>query len=520
MFDVEQFDSLLNYQWHDMALKFLMSPASTRVIITGNQAGKTATAMLDAELRLLGIHPLKKRNNITKPIRCISKCIPKSDETDEENAQYTEFKLRFPPSLIRKDVTARSQMVIVTDPSGSEKKIEFLSKNMDLDAFMSVQRSALYQDEEIEKVKWDESQIRMLSTGGDSVFTLTPVKGFDWTYDHIWRKARNIYRSETICKKFNLPPHEYNPNGRDIDVFCWATDDNPILNVTDVDRIMQDVGGDEDEETLAMRRYGVFKQITGKIYKNLDLSIHRISFEKYFNRERFMDYWQFRIIDYHPTKPWYISWVSITPQQEWFVWNELILKHDQYTTRELRDIIKEKSLFPEDHMYNRRTYIDPLATVKLPKREGESRGYSISEELGMGLHGLKRIESADTKNQQGQMNVKHRLNNSLKCQHPFNNRISVDGLDEDPRLGPYLPTLWIMDSCPGHIEHLNNWRTTDYKTDQAKAIHDDKRITQKYSDFCRNLEFLGAANPIWFPIDGRKNEDDTAYGRPFQGGRR
>lgn len=517
--DFERFDSLISYQWHPMALKFLMSPASTRVIITGNQAGKTATAMMDASLRLLGIHPVKKRNNITKPIRCISKCLPKSDEADEENAQYTEFKMRFPHDMIRKDVTARSPMVILNDIHSIEKKIEFLSKNMDIDALMSVQRSAYYQDEEIEKVKFDESQMRMLSTGGDTTITLTPVKGMDWTYDNIWKKARNIYRSETIQKRFNLPEHEYNKSGRDIDIFCWATDDNPILRVEDVDRIMSEVGADDDDDTMAMRRYGVFRQISGRMYKKFDPVIHSISYDTYYKEEVFRNYWHYRIIDFHPTKPWYISFVAISPQQEWFVWNEMILKHDNYTTRELREMIKEQSMLPEDHEFNRRTIIDPLATIKQAVREGEQRGYSIKEDLERGLHGLRRVESADTKNEQGRMNIKHRLNNAIKCQEPFNNTLIADGEEPDPRYGLYQPTLWILENCKGHIEHLKNWRTTDYKTDQAKAVHDDKRIIQKYSDFCRNLEFLGAIDPVWYPMDADTDYEDNAQGW-FQGQRR
>lgn len=508
--DTDKFSSLFDYTWHPMAIKFLMSDAATRVIITGNQAGKTATAMMDLQLRLLSMHPVPKRNNINKPIRCISKCLPKSNEDDEENAQYTEFKRRFPLEMIRKDVTSRVPMATITDLSGAEKKVEFLSKNMDLDALMSVQRSAYYQDEEIEKVKWDECQMRMLTTGGDTVLTMTPVKGIDWTYDNVWLQAKTIYRSESICKKFNLPPVERNPRGRNIEIFCWATDDNPIMKSEDVDRIMSEVGADDDDDTMAMRRFGVFRQVSGLIYKSFDKNILGIERDRYYDPLRFSNYWHYRIIDFHPTKPWYVSFVAIAPNQEWFVWNELILRHDNFTTRELRDEIRHQSLVDEDCELNRLTLIDPLANVKQP-----NSGFSVMQDLGRGEDGLHRIQSADTKNEQGRMNIRHRIKNSVSCGVPYNNQ---QRKEIDPRYGAYLPTLWIMDNCQNHITHLKNWRTRDWKTDEAKAVHDDRRITQKYSDFCRNLEFLGALDPVWYPQDAYDYDEIPA--QLFNGRRR
>lgn len=501
MADLDSLESLLDYQWHDTALRFIHSKAKVRVIITGNQAGKSKTAMLDLAMRELGIHPVRSRNNLTKPVRCVSKCLPKNDE-DEENAQYNEFKIMYPKDLILKDVTARSSILTVKSISGDKNRIEFLSKNMDLDAFMSTQRSALYQDEEIERVKFTESLMRLLRAGGDVVVTLTPVKGLDWTYDDLWMKASKIYRSKTICDKFHLPPVETNSKGKDIEIFCWATDDNPVLDTDDVDRIMEQVGA-EDDDDLAMRRYGVFKQVTGRMYKNFDKNIHCISFDKYFDPNEFKRYWHYRIIDYHPTKPWYVSFLAITPQHERFVWKELILKHDNATTRELRDIILNESLIPEDDLLNRKTLIDPLAAVKQP-----NSGYNVIDDLTRGEGSMSRVETADTKNAQGRMNVKHWINNSIISAVPWNNKRRKI---VDPRFGEFLPTLWIFDSCPHHIEHLQNWRTKEYKTDEAKSSHDDKKIVQKWSDFCRNLEFLGALNPVWYDMEDVQEAEELPW---------
>ena len=94
------------------------------------------------------------------------------------------------------------------------------------------------------------------------------------------------------------------------------------------------------------------------------------------------------------------------------------------------------------------------------------------------------------------MNIKTRLKNSLACGYPGNNYNK--GTTNDPRYGIYLPTLWILDTCPGHIEHLRSWRYVDWKQEHVKAVKTVKRESEKFSDYCRNLEFLGALNPVYY----------------------
>jgi hypothetical protein len=488
---VEQYAKYLNLisvKMHPTALAYILSEAQTRAIIKGNQGGGTLFSAYDATLRLLGIHPIQRRNVLNKPLRFVSKCLPKSD-TDEENQQYVELKRLFPSEFVRKDVTARSSIMTVRDPrGGADRKVEYMSSSQELDAFMSVQRSAYYQDEEIEKVKWDESHVRLLKEGGDSTITLTPVRGMDWTFDSIWKKAKAIHRSKIICDKFGFPAVENTGQKSDIECFCWATDDNPVMDPTTIDRIFADI---DDPDELAMRRYGVFRQVSGRIYKSFDEKIHKQPFDKVFDTALFRTYWNFRVIDYHQAKPWDVSFVVCTPHNEWIVWNELHQTHDNRTTLELRDEIKRESILGEDEEFNRCTLIDPLSTIK----QGNT-GFSTFDDLAMGENGLRRLTPADTKNTQGRMNIKMRLKNSLICGVPGNNLNKTD-LSET-RYGQYLPTLWFLDNCRGHIEHFKSWRYVDWKQEHVKAVRTVKRESEKYSDYCRNLEFLGALNPAFY----------------------
>jgi hypothetical protein len=501
----EKYIELLNFQFHPVASDYLLSECGIRAILKGNQGGGTTVSVFDAVMRLLGIHPVPSRNILEAPIRFVSKCLPKNDQ-DEENQQYVEFKRKFPAEFIKQDVTARSSIMSVRNPlGGADRKVEFMSSKQDIDAFMSVQRSALYQDEEIDRIKWDENLMRLLRWGGDATITLTPVRGMDWTYDSIWCKARKIFRSATICEKFNFPRVEETGVKSNVEAFCWATDDNPAMTKESIDGIFSDI---DDPDELAMRRYAVFRQVSGRIYKAFDKKIHKVPAKDVFDATLFRKYWNYRIIDYHPAKPWAVSYVAISPSNEWFVWNELSAKHEHRTTLELREDIKLNSIVNEDEEFNRATLIDPLSRVK----QGNT-GFSVFDDLQMGQMGLRRLTPADTQNSQGRMNIKMRLKNSLICGVPGNN---VDKNSyEDNRYGAHLPTLWFLDNCTHHLEDFEQWRYVDFKQEHVKATRVIKRESEKHSDYCRNLEFLGALNPVYYVPEAHYYEPS----RLFQGRR-
>jgi hypothetical protein len=507
--DFSKYESYLSLgsSLNQTQIKYLHSDADIRANIKGNQAGGTSICAFDIASRLLRIHPVKKRNVLNKPIRCVSKVKPQQ-EGDEENQQYVELRRLVPAYLIKKDVTARSSTMIVRDPlAGPDNKVEFMSSSQELDAFMSVQRAAYYQDEEVEKLKWDESCVRLLKEGGDATINLTPAKGLDWVFDSIWRRARKIHRSKIICEKYGFPSVEETGVKSGIEAFCWATDDNPVMTKATIDRIFE---GIDDPDELAMRRYGVFRQVSGRIYKSFEDKIHVKPFDKYFDASVFRTYWNYRIIDYHPSKPWDVSFVVVTPRNEWIVWNELHQTHDNRTTLELRDEIKTESLLKEDEEYNRCTLIDPLSTVKQT-----NTGFSTFDDLAMGSAGLRRLTTADTKNSQGRMNIKMRMKNSAICGVPENNLVKNG--EEDPRYGYYLPTIWFLDNCRRHVEHFKSWRYVDWKQEHVKAVKTVKRESEKNSDYCRNLEFLGCLNPVYYQM-----HDNSDYWEPtkrFQGQR-
>lgn len=513
---VSRLENIFNFKMHPIAYKYLNSKALTRLIIKGNQGGGTATAMYDAACRVLGIHTDKEKNKITKPVRFVSKILPQ-DHDDEQNQQFVEFRRLIPPELWAKKLTARSKVGKVNRLVGGSIDVEFMASTQDIDAFMSVQRGAYYQDEEIERLKWDENRKRLvkaMSDGeyADTTLSMTPVKGLDWSYDSLWRRAKRIFRSKWIHDHYGLPELEENKNVKsDIEIFCWATDDNPVLEKDAIENLFVEF---DDPDELAMARAGIFRQVSGRIYKVFDDKIHVLNFDDVFNSSLFKRYWHFRVLDYHPSKPWYVTWVAVTKTHEWFVWNEMIATHDNKTIQDMRDDIKSESLLDEDDIFNRRTLIDPLAKISKVKSSP-----SVFDELSMGELGLRHCMSADTKDEKAgrssRAHIKTRLKNSVTCQVPGNNYFPND--PPDIRYGHYKPTLWFLSNCQGHIEHFKSWRYIDFKQAHVKAVRTTKTESEKWSDFCRNIEFMGSLNPIYY--EEIKQSDNWHQSKLYQGRR-
>ena len=157
------------------------------------------------------------------------------------------------------------------------------------------------------------------------------------------------------------------------------------------------------------------------------------------------------------------------------MWNELKAYHDKTTSFELRDQIKAESLLEEDDEFNRKTIIDPLACV-----DQANTNRSVKDDISSGEQGLRRVESADTKNKNARINIKNRLKNALICGVPGNNLNTKD--PPDIRFGQYRPTLWFLDNCEEHIEHFRHWRQPD---SVLPVFLQRSHMIRSGSDICR-----------------------------------
>ena len=480
---------------------------------SGNQFGKGECAIMDMILSILGWHPNPRKNILPtdniRTIRFASQTLPGEKEEDEvRNTQYPVLKRRLPPILIEKDITARKPVVTIKTPTGRNVNIEFVSFSQEVQAGAGVQRKRIWMDEESSKDFYEEQIPRLLAADGDILFTFTPVPGsIGWEFDELYERAKYIYRTENVRNRIKertgemLPELEMTGSKDDICVIMAATDDNPIYE--DIARERTEKTGvpttakqyiDEmfsmydDEDVVDARRYGLFRQLSGKIHKSFSPMIHVIQQEVYLPEGIPNDWKHFRGIDYHTSNPWACIWLSVSPQDEIFVWCDYSASPQKMITYDIAKNIAERS---GDYKYLL-DLIDPLANTKQVNTnfttiEDLNRYFSTfrKDGLGLGAHWM----SWDTKGGRGREEFTKRLLNSIRVGKPFNNKVIVG--DGNLARTQLLPTIWISNNCKHLIESMKNWRREEWGSRDMLSRNDPKETEQKkWSHFPITVESM------------------------------
>lgn len=148
--------------------------------------------------------------------------------------------------------------------------IDFLTHDMELDAFSGVELHGFRLDEEPKGAKgkaiFDESIMRLLSTGGDARMTFTPLFGLSWAYYELTERP-------DLLAEPGASPGERRPRwDEDVQVVTVDMDENPHL--------------DERSKRVALRRIpasqrkarksGQFVHFAGRIYPEWDPDLHVI----------------------------------------------------------------------------------------------------------------------------------------------------------------------------------------------------------------------------------------------------
>ncbi len=181
----------------------------------------------------------------------------------------------------------------------------------------------------------------------------------------------------------------------------------------------------------------------------------------------------FRTWDYHPSNQNPILLLSLSPQNECFVWGEVNVDPKKYTT----ELISEKIIEASGDLRFKLNRIDPLAGVNQPNTsttviQDLNKLFQMFKKQGFGAGG--RWEPYDTKYHAtrrgflaGRDNIKHRLINAQKAKKPFNNYI----MNERTGMMERLPTLWVSEKCRVTLNSLYKWRMEDGKPSQKWSHH-------------------------------------------------
>lgn len=487
----EQWRGYEMFQPTELSVWLDRMPHKTLCISSGNRAGKTGSVAKHYVDRVMGVCNVPEKNRLARKVRCMSSSLPEqTGEDEDDNAQYLELKKRIPPSLIISDITARNKNLVIRRPGGlnTDKTIfEFRSSKQETQDLGKISLSSVWHDEETPKEKRNECRMRLMEEGGDEIFTLTAINPISYVYDEVWQRAEYIYSSKTIVSKLGIARKKYPNKNTGIACFQMATDDNPILDTAEVDRIFEDI---TDPDDLLLRRYGVFKAISGAVHKSYNSNICYIDFDKVLPDGIPYRWVHARGIDYHESRtPWSVGWLSASPDDEWFLWQEMhpaIDGPNAYNTYEIAQAIARRSL---DYYYTV-NLIDPLAN----KKQANTL-FSTTEDLNRYLDQIRKDtgvgtptwwEGWDTKGTTGRDEIKKRFKNAVRCGKPFNNRVVEKGRARR------LPTLWISHRCPKFNKSILSWRFGEYVTSHTKAVNDPKNVPQqRWSHDNMVLECLG-----------------------------
>jgi len=321
---------------------------------TGNQRGKTAQKARQYVLRILGWHPLPKRNvtyfecpdhlshdsiyhdfgdgvkeflhyqgqyapiNVPPDGKCeycrkdlrinergsrvfrfCSQTLPGETDTvgddgtgqsaEVGNVVYPEFKKWLPARYIKRDLTSRRSAITIADPlagfkcgpntyAGEDIIVEFVSYKQSMQRQAGVQRLSVWEDEEPPAEFHEEQVPRVIREDGDILLTLTPAQKMSWTYDEIFESAKLFLRTDSVLKFIretddkNAKKVMRTDSKKDICIIQASTYDNPMFTKAEVDRHYFF----SDPDTLATRCYGIFRQISGRIFPGFDKRVHII----------------------------------------------------------------------------------------------------------------------------------------------------------------------------------------------------------------------------------------------------
>ena len=546
--------------WHFK--KFVNMPFRFIALFCGNQSMKTSSVCFQYVMRVLGWHPIPKKNIVyaecstrnkdniaphghfmttdgiesyekgtfcinklpedkkcpyckaplvihrrkSKKIRLASETLPGDKESisadgtetaETKNTIYPELKRWMPPYLIKRDITFRNPAMVVTDPysgmklndsvnKASDIVFDFVSYSQTIQAGAGVQRISIYCDEEPPKDFWDEQIPRLLAEDGDIILGLTPAQQITWTFDELYERARVYYRTEAVCEFLNKTEKnkkyeqiEVTESSKPIGVMLAATDDNPTMGKDAIKELFEGV---DDPDVLATRRYGIHRQVSGRIFKSFNYKVHFIDFEQYFPDGIFKSWNHYRMIDYHPHNKWACVWMSVSPHDEAFVWKEWSPDPEKIITRA---IVNELALMSSDYkfVFN---IIDPEAEINQP-----NTGTSTTQDINQYFMELKQEGICTggywqpwfTKGARGREIIRTRLKNSVDCKRPFNNKVQEQGISR------YVPTLWISTRCPETARSLKQWSLEGSLRSRRNVEKDrSEKPAQKWSHYCTALE--------------------------------
>lgn len=289
-------DRLKNFQPHpplpdgtkSFQERFMRSRKRIRLACAGNQSGKTTMGAAETALLALGEHPFK---NVRVPNKSII-VTAKSHKDGIEDEIVPKLKEVIGSKDVEKwGKDKQGRISTIFWRSGSITHL--MSAEQDDVAFESKTTDFIWVDEPVRRSIYVALRRGLMKSGGMIYITATPLEE-PWMYEEIYLKGEQ--------------GHEH------IEIFEGSTDENTTIKKEERDLFFDSLTKDEVEA----RRFGKFKHMTGRVFKNYEQNVHRI---ENFAVPQHWPVWA--SIDPHPRKPHAVLWMTIAPNGLKYFCNEI-----------------------------------------------------------------------------------------------------------------------------------------------------------------------------------------------------
>jgi hypothetical protein len=195
-----------------------------------------------------------------------------------KNVQHPAFRKLIPPYLVKKDCTTRAAVMAIEDPHcRGEILIDFTSYKQPLVSKTGQNLLSTWYDEQASEDEVSDGRARVVLEKGDQLLTCTPIDYTSFYFNEIFEQAETVYRTKTIIDFLEkevgkvYPPIQHLDSKLSIGVFWAATDDNPLIDVREIEDLLMT---HDDPIMNKIKRYGLFKQISGRIFPQYDGEVH------------------------------------------------------------------------------------------------------------------------------------------------------------------------------------------------------------------------------------------------------
>lgn len=286
-------------------------PAQVRLFCAANQQGKTWALASEILSWCLGIEPWSGREVIFPGGR---KWHPGMRfgiaGEDFVNALQEDIVAKMNRLLPLKEVGCELEKVQgrvlskVTFPQPFETSIKFMSYEMEPSKWEGYTWDGFAFNEPPPRHAWIATKRGMMRNSAPAIFAMTPIKE-PWIFEELYTSPDAIH--------LNHEEDLEQVKKSSIAVVTCTLDDSPYLSEDQKAFLIRDM----DEDDLEARKYGRFRHLVGRVYKNFTREKHVLTSERFHElHPNWTSYPAFCVVDPHDRKAFAMCWGVLTPQGE------------------------------------------------------------------------------------------------------------------------------------------------------------------------------------------------------------